>query len=222
MTKLFFVPSFLLMAATAPAQNVDVQNLDFGPIDTGSGAVGAPVMPTASGAPGAPPSAGSPAASQTPGTTPAEIPLGDRMLSTAIRGPLPPGVQLAPRYQGLQLGTESGIDRPKMRGGRNALNWVGYARSGNRDRVFFQTQQPATFTVALAPDNTIIVEIPDIHVRVRNDLNVLDTTAFQSSVTRVESHWNRKSGLKAVIKVAGTPRYEASQDGTFIFVDVIP
>jgi hypothetical protein len=114
------------------------------------------------------------------------------------------------------------LRRQRAGGGRSLVTFVGFSQQPSGSRVFVRTSGPVHYSVAQGSDRTIVLELENARIGLRNNARPLDTSQFDSPVERVEPHQAAAQTVRVQIRLKDAVPYQAKQEGNEVFLDFGP
>ena len=102
--------------------------------------------------------------------------------------------------------------------GPRVLTYVGFRQKASTSEVFIRLDARARYKVIAAGPERVILELYDTHVNVKNNTRALDTSFFESAVTRVQAVPSGKT-TKVEIDLRETVPYEVKRIGSTISLE---
>lgn len=99
---------------------------------------------------------------------------------------------------------------------RKALTFVGFDEKG--PRVYLRTNGPVRYSVTTGAKNTVIVELANTAIPLRNNARPLDTAFFAGPVLRIEPERGPKNTVRVAITLRDAVAFQAHQDGNEVSV----
>ena len=101
------------------------------------------------------------------------------------------------------------------------LTWIGFQQLKDASRVFVRTNEPVKYHLVWQDDKTLVLELFNTAVLLRNHLRFLDTRFFQSPVLFVEPKVIEAVSptTRVVMTVEQKVPYRVKQEDNLIFVD---
>ncbi|NTX03992.1 AMIN domain-containing protein [Myxococcus sp. CA040A] len=100
---------------------------------------------------------------------------------------------------------------------RKTMTLVGFQQQPGVSRVFIRTNEPARYTVS-EQGNAVVLELENSRIDLNNNTHPLDTSFFNSPVTRVEADANGRD-VRVTIQLRQQAPVQARQDGNVISLD---
>ncbi|WP_338867232.1 AMIN domain-containing protein [Myxococcus stipitatus] len=100
---------------------------------------------------------------------------------------------------------------------RKTMTLVGFQQQPSASRVFVQTNEPARYTVS-EQGNAVVLELENSRIDLSNNTRPLDTSYFNSPVTKVEADADGRN-VRVTIQLRQTAPVQARQDGNVISLD---
>jgi colicin import membrane protein len=111
--------------------------------------------------------------------------------------------------------------RPTGRGG-SAVTFVGFANEPSGSRVFVRTNGPVEYSVTEGKNKTVILELENARIPLRNNTRPLDTSQFDSAVAMVEPNQAPERKVRVQIRLRDSVPYRAKQEGNEVVLDFGP
>ncbi len=102
------------------------------------------------------------------------------------------------------------------------LTFVGFTHEPSGSRVFVRTNGPVQYSVAEGKDKTIILELENTRIALRNNTRPLDTSQFDSAVAMVEPNQAAAEKVRVQIRLKDSVPYRAKQEGNEVVLDFGP
>ncbi len=128
-------------------------------------------------------------------------------LAAAPRAPAPPSVPIEGN------GSSGGAEASSK---RKALTFVGFDEKG--PRVYVRTNGPVRYSVTAGAKNTVVVELDNTAIPVRNNARALDTAFFAGPVLRIEPERGPNNSVRVAITLRDAVAFQAHQDGNEVSV----
>ncbi|MFY2561496.1 AMIN domain-containing protein [Corallococcus terminator] len=100
---------------------------------------------------------------------------------------------------------------------RKTMTLVGFQQQAGVSRVFIRTNEPARYTVS-EQGNAVVLELENSRIDLGNNTRPLDTSYFNSPVTRVEADASGRD-VRVTIQLRQQAPVQAKQDGNVISLD---
>ncbi|MFP2931438.1 AMIN domain-containing protein, partial [Pyxidicoccus sp. 3LG] len=100
---------------------------------------------------------------------------------------------------------------------RKTMTLIGFQQQSGASRVFIRTNEPARYTVS-EEGRSVVVELENARIDLSNNTRPLDTSFFNSPVTRVDADSSGRN-VRVTIQLRGQAPYQARQDGNVISLD---
>ncbi|NMO18507.1 AMIN domain-containing protein [Pyxidicoccus fallax] len=100
---------------------------------------------------------------------------------------------------------------------RKTMTLVGFQQQAGASRVFVRTNEPARYTVS-EEGGAVVLELENTRIDLSNNTRPLDTSFFNSPVTRVEADASGRA-VRVTINLRQQAPYQARQDGNVISLD---
>lgn len=101
-------------------------------------------------------------------------------------------------------------------GKRKALTFVGFDDKG--PRVYVRTNEPVRYTVVAGANNTVVLELDNTSIPLRNNSRALDTTYFAGPVLRIQPERGPGHTVRVAITLRDAVTYQTRQDGNEVSV----
>ncbi|MCP3161328.1 AMIN domain-containing protein [Myxococcus qinghaiensis] len=111
----------------------------------------------------------------------------------------------------------SGSDSSEVSSRRKTMTLVGFQQQAGVSRVFIRTNEPARYTVS-EQGNAVVLELENSRIDLSNNTRPLDTSYFNSPVTRVEADASGRD-VRVTIQLRQQAPVQAKQDGNVISLD---
>ncbi|MBM4378717.1 MAG: hypothetical protein FJ086_05355, partial [Deltaproteobacteria bacterium] len=105
------------------------------------------------------------------------------------------------------------------RGGKRALDFIGFSQQASSSRVYVRTNGPATYDVSEAGSGRVVLTLEDTSIGMANNQRTLDTSFFETAVTRVQAVPGPGRSVRVEILLRRPVPYTAAQQGNEIRVD---
>lgn len=118
-------------------------------------------------------------------------------------------------------GASEQMDQPRLRDpGRRTMTYIGFRQMAGTSRVFVKLDGRAAYRQRMTRGSTFVVELLDTTVNVRNNERPLDTTYFDSPVSRIQAR--RRRGLTRIeIELRESVPWRIKRIGTTIAIDFV-
>ncbi|QSQ16509.1 AMIN domain-containing protein [Myxococcus landrumensis] len=100
---------------------------------------------------------------------------------------------------------------------RKTMTLVGFQQQPGTSRVFIQTNEPARYTVS-EQGSAVVLELENSRIDLSNNTRPLDTSYFNSPVTKVEADADGRN-VRVTIQLRQNAPVQARQDGNVISLD---
>ena len=100
---------------------------------------------------------------------------------------------------------------------RKTMTLVGFQQQAGTSRVFVRTNEPARYSVS-EQGNAVVLEVENSRIDLSNNTRPLDTSYFNSPVTRVEADADG-GNVRVTIQLRQQAPVQAHQDGNVISLD---
>jgi colicin import membrane protein len=122
---------------------------------------------------------------------------------------------------------QSDADEPPQIRRRSAaahslVTFVGFTHEPSGSRVFVRTTGPVQYSVAEGKDKTVILELENARIALRNNTRALDTSQFDSAVAMVEPNQAAAETVRVQIRLKDSVPYRAKQEGNEVILDFGP
>ena len=101
-------------------------------------------------------------------------------------------------------------------GKRQALTFVGFDDKGSR--VYVRTSGPVRYTVTAGAKNTVVLELDNTSIPLRNNTRALDMAYFAGPVLRVDPERGPGHTVRVAITLRDAVAYQTRQDGNEVSV----
>lgn len=105
---------------------------------------------------------------------------------------------------------------------RSSVTFVGFANEPSGSRVFVRTNGPVQYSVVEGKDKTVILELENARIPLRNNTRPLDTSQFDSAVAMVEPNQAPEQKVRVQIRLRDSVPYRAKQEGNEVVLDFGP
>jgi colicin import membrane protein len=114
-----------------------------------------------------------------------------------------------------------GLLFPAYAGEMRELVWIGFQNSAEVSRVFIKTNEQVQYRVNDKGPDSLIVDLFDTRAQSRNHKRPLDTSSFDSPVTKVsvEELEGAARQVRVEIKLRNKVPYEVKQTGEVLSID---
>ncbi|MBZ4415578.1 AMIN domain-containing protein [Myxococcus sp. RHSTA-1-4] len=100
---------------------------------------------------------------------------------------------------------------------RKTMTLVGFQQQSGASRVFVRTNEPVRYTVS-EEGGAVVLELENTRIDLSNNTRPLDTSFFNSPVTRVDADASGRA-VRVTIQLRQQAPYQARQDGDVISLD---
>ncbi|MCP3101764.1 AMIN domain-containing protein [Myxococcus sp. K15C18031901] len=100
---------------------------------------------------------------------------------------------------------------------RKTMTLVGFQQQQGSSRVFIRTNEPARYTVS-EQGNAVVLELENSRIDLSNNTRPLDTSYFNSPVTRVDADADGRN-VRVTVQLRQQSPVQAHQDGNVISLD---
>ncbi|MGO9063171.1 MAG: AMIN domain-containing protein [Myxococcaceae bacterium] len=97
-----------------------------------------------------------------------------------------------------------------------ALTFVGF--DGTGPRVYVRTSGPVRYTISSEEKNTVVLQLDNTSIPLRNNARALDTAFFAGPVLRIQPERGPKNSVRVAITLRDAVAYQAHQDGNEVSV----
>ena len=97
-----------------------------------------------------------------------------------------------------------------------ALTFVGFDVTG--PRVYVRTSGPVRYTISSEEKNTVVLQLDNTSIPVRNNARALDTAFFAGPVLRIQPERGPKNSVRVAITLRDAVAYQPHQDGNEVSV----
>ncbi|MEN9797525.1 MAG: hypothetical protein RL653_1221 [Pseudomonadota bacterium] len=111
------------------------------------------------------------------------------------------------------------ISEPVPSGGRRVLEFIGFSQQTATSRVYVRTNGPVRHAVGEAGLGKVVLTLEDTSIGMANNLRTLDTSFFESAVTRVQAVQGAGRTVRVEITLRRPVPYSASQEGNELRVE---
>ncbi len=133
-----------------------------------------------------------------------------------------PSVGKSSNYLGIKPGsndTAPGKVDVKSKGEIAYVTWVGFqptnAQSG---QVFLQSTETLSYKIVESGGNKLVLEFDHAKMQSKNDARPLDTSAFETVITRITTSQRGRS-LRLTIDLRKSATHQIRQEGKYLFID---
>jgi hypothetical protein len=105
---------------------------------------------------------------------------------------------------------------------RSLVTFVGFTHEPSGSKVFVRTTAPVQYSVAEGKDKTVILELENARIALRNNTRPLDTSQFDSAVSMVEPNQAAAEKVRVQIRLKDSVPYRARQEGNEVVLDFGP
>ncbi|WP_141329832.1 AMIN domain-containing protein [Myxococcus sp. AB025B] len=100
---------------------------------------------------------------------------------------------------------------------RKTMTLVGFQQQGGVSRVFIRTNEPVRYSVS-ETGNAVVLELENSRIDLSNNTRPLDTSYFNSPVTRVDADAEGRN-VRVTVQLRQQAPVQAQQDGNVISLD---
>jgi hypothetical protein len=108
----------------------------------------------------------------------------------------------------------------EVSGRRKTVTLVGF--SPDKSRVFVRTNEPVHYTVSMADDRTVVLELENTSFQRSNDRRALDTRYFGGPVVQIAPRPAGGKTVRVSVTLRDKVEYQARQDGNEVSLQFVP
>jgi len=122
------------------------------------------------------------------------------------------------RNEARESSSSSASESGSPSGRRNTMTLVGF-KPESSGKVFVRTHEPVRYTVEKVGDRAVVLELENTRIARENDRRPLDTSFFNSSVSRVVAESGEGRNVRIHIQLKENVPYQARQEGNEVVLD---
>jgi colicin import membrane protein len=108
---------------------------------------------------------------------------------------------------------------PVAGGGRRVLEFIGFSQQTSTSRVYVRTNGPVRHAVGESGLGKVVLTLEDTSIAMANNVRTLDTSFFESAVTKVQAVQGAGRTVRVEITLRRPVPYAASQEGNELRVE---
>jgi hypothetical protein len=104
-------------------------------------------------------------------------------------------------------------------GRQKRMLFVGFQQQAASSRVYVKTNEPVRYSVSEGVDKTVVLELENTRIAMRNNERFLDTSYFDTPVEKVSPEAGPTRSVRIAIKLKESVPYQAKQDGNEVSLE---